>query len=94
MPYILIRHKVDDYDVWKPGFDGHSSTRASFGSSGGRLFRNADDPSEIIMLAEVESIDRAKELAASDDLRAKMKEFGVSDQPDVYFLEEIERFQD
>ena len=22
MPYMLVRHKVEDYERWKPGFEG------------------------------------------------------------------------
>jgi hypothetical protein len=35
MPYLLIRHKVKDYDKWKPVFDEHGSTRKANGSRGG-----------------------------------------------------------
>ena len=87
MPYLLMRHKVEDFAAWKPVFDDHSETRAAFGSKGGQLFRNAEDPNEIILLAEVEDLDRIRELLASDDLRQRMQEAGVSDQPDVYLMD-------
>jgi len=90
MPHILIRHKVNDYAAWKPFFDNHSATRASYGSQGARVFRNADDASEVIMLVAVDDLDRARELLGSDDLREKMAEAGVSDQPDVYLLDHEE----
>jgi hypothetical protein len=35
----------------------------------------------------VEDPDKAKAFAASDDLRQAMQKAGVSDKPDVYFLE-------
>lgn len=93
MPQVLIRHKVSDYKAWKRVFDDHGANRASYGSQGGRLFRNADDSSEVFMLLEVEDLDRAREFVASDDLREKMAEAGVSDQPDVYFLDHEEAFE-
>jgi quinol monooxygenase YgiN len=91
MPYLIIRHKVEDYDRWKPSFDDHSQTRAEFGSTGYQLLRSADDPNELVMIAEVSDLDKARELVTSDDLREAMQRAGVADQPDVYFLEEIER---
>jgi hypothetical protein len=35
----------------------------------------------------MEDVDKAKTFAASDDLREAMNKAGVSDEPDVYFLE-------
>ena len=40
----------------------------------------------MLLVFSVEDVDRAKTLAASDDLREAMKKAGVSDKPDVYFL--------
>jgi quinol monooxygenase YgiN len=91
MPYLIIRHKVEDYDRWKPVFDDHGPTRAEFGSTGYQLLRSADNPNELVMIFEVQDIDRVKELVFSDDLREKMQNAGVADQPDFYFLDEIER---
>lgn len=50
MPYILIRHKVKNYAKWKPVFDEHGASREENGSWGGQLFRNADDPDELVIL--------------------------------------------
>jgi hypothetical protein len=51
------------------------------------FFRNADDPNEVLLLFSVEDVDKAKAFTASDDLRQAMEKAGVSDKPDVYFLE-------
>ena len=92
MPQILIRHKVSDYAAWKRAFDDHSDTRASYGSQGGSVFRNAEDTDEVLILMEVDDLDQARAFLASDDLRDKMAEAGVSDQPDVYLLDHEEEF--
>ncbi len=42
MPYMLVRHNVEDYERWKPVFEEHRDTRRESGSKGVRLFRNAD----------------------------------------------------
>ena len=60
-------------------------------STGGRLFRSADNPDEVIIIFEWESIEKAKKFAQSEDLRKTMQRAGVNDKPDVYFLEEVER---
>jgi len=91
MAYLLVRHKVKDYSKWKPIFDEHAATRKVSGSKGGRLFRNADNPNETFILFEWESIEKAKKFAQSEDLKKTMLKAGVSDKPDVYFIEEVEK---
>jgi len=91
MPYVLIRHKVADYAKWKRAFDAHGATRKTNGSKGGRLFRSADDPNEVVILLKWSDIRKARQFVASDDLRQTMERAGVSDQPNIYFLEERAR---
>jgi heme-degrading monooxygenase HmoA len=91
MPYLLIRHKVRDYEKWKTMFDEHGSSRKTSGSRGGRLFRNADDPNEVVILFEWDDMKKARGFAQSEDLRQTMQRAGVSDKPDVYYLDEIEK---
>jgi hypothetical protein len=92
MPHVLVRHKVADFAKWKPVFDEHSTTRAAAGSKGGQLFRSASDPNDVTILFEWESIEKAHAFAASADLKAKMKEAGVIELPDIYFLDDGEEF--
>jgi hypothetical protein len=91
MPYLLIRHKVEDYAKWKPVFDDHGSTREAAGSKGGYVFRNANDGNEIVILLEIDDIDRCRQLVESEDLKEAMQRSGVADAPDVYYLEEADR---
>lgn len=84
--YVLIRHKVRDFNAWKKGFDAHASKRVEAGLSDRQLLRNADDANEVVILLGAEDIARAKAFAASPDLRETMQSFGVLDKPDVYFL--------
>ena len=91
MPALLMRHKVVDYATWKPSFDEHGTTRRANGARGDRLFRNAADPNEVLVLVEWDDLDRARLFAESDDLQEAMARAGVADQPDVWFPEEADR---
>jgi hypothetical protein len=86
MNYILIRHKVADFGKWKPAYDAHASARESAGLKEEHLWRNSDNPNEIVMLFSVQDVTRAKQFATSDDLRQRMQKAGVSDTPDIYYL--------
>jgi len=91
MPYLIIRHKVKDYAKWKPAYDEHGATRKANGSKGAHLFRNANDPNELVILFEWDDLKKARQFAQSQDLREKMQQAGVVGTPDIFFLEEIER---
>jgi heme-degrading monooxygenase HmoA len=91
MAYILVRHKVADYEKWKAAFDAHSSTRRANGSKGGQLFRTAGDENETVILLEWDDLEKAQQFVQSPDLRGVMQSAGVVDQPTIFFLEEVER---
>ena len=91
MPYLLIRHKVTDYERWKSAFDAHSITRQAAGSRGGQLFRNASDPNELVVLLEWDVLEKARQFAQSDELRGVMQRAGVVDHPTFSFLKDGEQ---
>ena len=91
MSFMLVRHKVKDFDKWKPLYDEHAEVRKKSGSKSARLFRNANNPNEILILFEWESLGKARKFASSENLRQKMQEAGVLEKPDIYFLNEVEK---
>ena len=91
MPHLLVRSKVEDYAKWKPVFDGLGATRKAYGSKGGHVFCSADNPNEVVVLMEWDSLEKARHFAQSDDLRKAMQQSGVSGPPDMYFLDEVDR---
>ena len=90
MSSLLIRHKVKDYATWKPVFDEHGATRLANGSQGGRLYRNAADPNEVMIVLDWDDLDRARLFTQSADMRETMARAGVVDRPDIWFLEEAD----
>jgi heme-degrading monooxygenase HmoA len=87
MSYMMIRHKVRDFDEWKPGYDAHRPAREAAGLREVQLLRNIDDPQEVVVLFEVSDLEKARAFAASEDLKQKMQEVGVTDRPDIYYLQ-------
>ena len=90
MPALLIRCHVADYPAWKTVFDEHAIARRANGSRGGRLFRDAADPNEVLALLTWDDLDRARLFVDSDDLRETMTRAGVTDRPDIWFLEDAD----
>lgn len=91
MPFTVVRHKVADYGKWKRAFDADAGNRREHGSKGGYLLRNADDPNEIVIVLEWDSIQGMREFAQSPRLKEAMREGGVIDTPDLYMCEEVEK---
>lgn len=90
MPFVLVRHKIADFERWKPFYDAHRTARDAAGLEEVYLFRTLDDPNVVAMLFEVEDIARAKAFMASDDLRLVMQKAGASSRLDVIWLDEVE----
>jgi hypothetical protein len=93
MIHALVRHKVKDYDEWKKGFDADANNRKSAESKGGHVFRSMDDPNEIFILFEIDTLQKAQGFFYSDKLKQTMKETGVVGKPDIHFLDEGVRFK-
>jgi hypothetical protein len=89
MGMLIIRHKVKDYGKWRPMFDKHSLMQKAAGLSNPRVFRSADDKSEIVVVFDTKDTKRAKDFAASPDLRETMAKAGVMDDPTIFFLESV-----
>ena len=91
MSYVIIRHKVQDFAKWKPIYDAHGAVRKQSGCKHEQLFRLANDPNELVILTEWDSVENAKKFAQSSDLKEKMRSAGVLGTPEFVFLEQLEK---
>ena len=64
--YMLVRHRVRDFSVWKPGYDAHLPKRAEAGLTEVHLLRGAHDAGEIVILFRVADLSRAKAFAGNN----------------------------
>jgi heme-degrading monooxygenase HmoA len=91
MPYLLERHEVRKYDRWREVFDADAEGRKAAGCRGARVFRNAEDPQEVVVLFEWDSLENARRRIESATLSRKFDEAEVSGgigQTEFYLLEE------
>lgn len=56
---------------------------------GGKVFRSADEPNDLFVLLEINSIENAKKFVSSDATKEAMKNAGVIGMPSIYFVEEV-----
>jgi len=73
MAYVLIEHQVGDYEIFKEVYLDDADRRRRFGSLGGHVFRAADDPQNVTILLEWDTIERARDFATSLELHQAME---------------------
>lgn len=88
MIHVIVRHKVADYSRWKEAFDAHLSMRKAGGELGHRLFVSVEDPHDLTLVMDWDSLERARRFAGSDDLKQAMQKAGVVGEPEIRFLED------
>ncbi len=86
MALVIIRHKVKDFTAWKKAFEAHADARGAAGFSDARVYRSADDSSEVIVLLDTSDTVVAKQFIGSPDLKEAMASAGVVDKPEVFVL--------
>jgi quinol monooxygenase YgiN len=89
MVHVLVRHKVADFARWKELFDSHLNARMRAGELGFHLFQSVNDPRDVTLLLDWDSVEHARQFMGSDELKAKMEQAGVVGAPDVQFLEDV-----
>ena len=88
MAYMFGRVTVEDYPTFCDAFDDAEKMRHSAGSTGDMVYQSADDPNDVTVQVEFESIDAAKAYALSSGLREAMKQAGVQGPPMIWFVNE------
>jgi heme-degrading monooxygenase HmoA len=89
MVYVLGKLKVENYENWKTFFDKRSDTRKESGAKEAHLFRNSDDPNEVLILFIWDTKENAQKYMESDNLRKYLKNAG-SELKNVTYLDEQE----
>jgi heme-degrading monooxygenase HmoA len=90
MAHLLVHHQVGDFDTWKAAFDQHDATRRASGGGNYMLFRSADDPNEVVVVFEWDSVENARAFSTSDDLREAMQRAGVAGPPTIVYMDQYE----
>ena len=78
MVYVIAQLKLESYDRWKAVFDERSSVRKEMGSKEARLFGNLDNPNEVMILFDWDTMEKARNYLESETLRKTLKNIGVT----------------
>jgi hypothetical protein len=85
LPAMIVSHHVEDFDAWLAAYDAADELQRSGGIIGHAVNRSMDDPSLVVVYHQAESFDTLRSFLRSDELRASMKEAGVTSDPEVTF---------
>jgi quinol monooxygenase YgiN len=93
MQYTVTILKLSDYAEWKSGFDseGGVALRKDSGMKSYQVFRAEDDPNTVVLLAEWDDLDNAREHMQSDKIRQIHQQLGLPEMPETYYVEEVEK---
>lgn len=86
---MVVKHRVANFAKWKPGFDAHDSVRLANGLHKYVIGRGVDDSNMVLVALRVDDVQKAREVGASAELRARMKKAGVTSVPSIDFTESV-----
>jgi hypothetical protein len=86
MGALIIHHKVQDFDAWKPHYDRHAPARKTAGLTKDHLFRAVADPNMVTIVMEFSDLGKAKAFAGSADLAQAMNAAGVLGAPEIHIM--------
>jgi quinol monooxygenase YgiN len=90
---VAISHIVKDFDTWKKGFDEHESMRADNGLTKISVCRNMGNPNKVLIFLKVADLKKAKDFAASPNLKEAMQKSGVMSKPEMVYVDVV-RFEE
>jgi hypothetical protein len=86
MSTVAVQLTIGDYAKWRPVFDKHKALRAKAGIKSEHVYRNADDPKEVMLWFETDDANKARQAIQGDEIKAAMKEAGVVGPPRIHAI--------
>lgn len=91
MPHLLIRIKVSDYDKWKSSYDKGPAKahRIATNSTGGHIFRDAEDNNKVTVLFEwgsMEDLQKYLGLMGTPETQRVVQEAGIIGPPEAVYI--------
>jgi quinol monooxygenase YgiN len=86
MPTLAAQITIGDYKKWRPVFDKYKPLRDKAGLTSVRVYRDADDPQELIVWSETSDTAKAREALSSPEIRNAMQEAGAVGPPKIHII--------
>ena len=90
MSFVMICHKVANYEKWKRVVKSAANWRKASGEKCFYACRNSKSPNEVMVWCEWDTAARARKFMKSAELRKRMKEAAVVGKPEVSFFNRMD----
>ena len=91
MAHLFIKHKVADYAAWKKIFDEFVETRRAGGEKSYQILHPENEPNNLYLMFEWDNIANAQNFMQSPELKNAMLNAGVTEEPQISFLNELDK---
>jgi hypothetical protein len=87
---VLVWHMVEDYNTWRPIYDGNLPNIQDGGMTRVVVGREHGNDNHIMVAHSVQDLAAARSFLESEDLKAKMEEGGVTGEPEISIVDVVE----
>ena len=82
---LTVHLKVKDFSAWRTSYNGHEKDRATAGITNSKVFRSAEDQNDVVILADVADVSKARTWLGSSEMKSTMEKSGVVGSPNIRF---------
>jgi heme-degrading monooxygenase HmoA len=90
MAHVIVKISLEDFDKWKTVFDEYAEVRKRNGVIDSQVFRNSENPQEVLIFYEWDNLDHAWDFFGSAQNQKRLKEAGLQGIPKTFVLTEKE----
>lgn len=87
MAVVILTHKVENYQKWKPIYDKDVERRKKAGLKEIICGQKSGEPNNVYMIFESSDPNKAKEMLNDTELKGLMDDAGVISKPEIIVIE-------
>lgn len=87
MAIVILTHKVENFNKWKPYYDRDVERRKNAGLKEIICGKNSEEPNVVYMVFESNDPPRVREMLKDPELKEIMEEAGVLEKPELIVIE-------
>jgi len=84
MATLFVRHSVSDYEAWRKVYDEFFEARKGAGVTGEAVYRSVDDPNEVTLVLDFQTIEAAHAFPNDQKLEAAYRQAGSLGAPAIW----------
>lgn len=90
MPWIHVRHSVEDFNKWKEVYDTSAGFKNQFGWKRYRVYAVGGNRNDLLVMEEFNTLEDAQRFVQSKEFKNALDLAGVIGQPEILYLQGLE----